>query len=75
MATKAEGEKKAKRGGKVKIFFKGVWSELKKVHWPDRKTLITYTGIVVVTVIIMSLAISGLDWIFTTFVKLILGLA
>ncbi len=63
------------RGGKFKTFFKGVLSELKKVHWPDKKTLITYTGVVVVTVLILSLAISGLDWIFTNLIRLTLGIA
>ncbi len=72
MAPKTEA---VNRGGKLKTFFKGVLSELKKVHWPDKKTLMTYTGVVIVTVLILSLAISGLDWIFTNLVRLTLGIA
>ena len=34
-------EKEAKRkNSKVKAFFRGVWSELKKVHWPTKKQLV-----------------------------------
>ena len=59
-------------GDRLKGFFRGVWSELKKVHWPDRKQLITYTGVVVVFVLVVSLAISALDWIFNNLVALLL---
>ena len=72
MAAKTEAEKK-KVSNKLKGFFRGVWSELKKVHWPDRKQLITYTGVVVVFVLIVSLAISALDWLFSSLVRLVLG--
>ena len=64
-----------KQNGRMKIFLKGVWSELKKVHWPSRKQLITYTGVVVVAVLVMSLAISLFDWVIGTLLKLALGLA
>ena len=64
MAVKTEADKKGKPG-KIKTFFRGVLSELKKVHWPDRKQLVTYTGVVVVFVLIVSLAISALDQVFS----------
>jgi preprotein translocase subunit SecE len=59
-------------GDRLKGFFRGVWSELKKVHWPDRRQLITYTGVVVIFVLVMSLAISALDWVFSNLIKLAL---
>lgn len=63
------------RTSRIKGFFKGVWSELKKVHWPTKKQLATYTGVVLVAVVAMSLAISLFDWIISTLVELALGLA
>jgi len=72
MATKADAHKKS-MGDRIKAFFRGVWSELKKVHWPDRKQLIVYTGVVVVFVLVMSLAIAALDAIFNELVKLVIG--
>ncbi|HWP98247.1 MAG TPA: preprotein translocase subunit SecE [Syntrophomonadaceae bacterium] len=38
----------------------GVYSELKKVHWPDRRQLTTYTGVVLVAVVLMG----GIIWLF-----------
>ena len=37
-----------------------VYNELKKVHWPDRKQLVAYTGVVLVAVTIVGLII----WVF-----------
>ncbi|MGV8145246.1 MAG: preprotein translocase subunit SecE [Alkaliphilus sp.] len=46
MSTRANvSQEKAKNVGK---FFKGVKSELKKVHWPNRQELIKYTIVVIV---------------------------
>ena len=64
----------AKRGG-IKSFFKGVWSELKKVHWSNKKELIKYTGVVIVTVAGFAVVISAFDWIISSIVELLLGLA
>lgn len=73
MAAKADADKKVKRSGRIKAFFRGVLSELKKVHWPDRKQLVTYTGVVVVFVLAVSLAVSALDWLFSSLLGLVLG--
>ncbi len=62
-AAAKNNTKKPKKRGRLKGFFKGVWSELKKVHWPSKKQLVTYTGVVIVAVLIMSLAISLFDWL------------
>ena len=67
-------EKKKKTGG-IKGFFKGVWSELKKVHWPSRKELVSYTGVVIFAVLLMAVAISAFDWIFSSIIDLVLGLS
>lgn len=69
MATNAE----VKKPGRLKSFFRGVLGELKKVHWPSRKQLITYTGIVVVFVLAIALVISALDWVLVSLFSLVLG--
>ena len=71
-STKKESRKQQR--GRLKTFFKGVWSELKKVHWPSKKQLATYTGVVLVAVLALSLAISLFDWIISSIVELLLGL-
>ena len=73
-AAEKRQQKKKKTGG-LKGFFKGVWSELRKVHWPTRKELVSYTGVVIVAVLAMALAISAFDWIISTLVNLLLGLS
>ncbi|GAW92108.1 preprotein translocase subunit SecE [Calderihabitans maritimus] len=53
-------------------FFRGVWNELKKVHWPRRSELVTYTSVVIVSVFIVALVIWVVDSIFSTLLDLIL---
>lgn len=58
--------KEAPFGG-VKKFFRNVVAELKKVNWPNRKELSTYTVVVIVTVLVVSLVIFLWDWILMFF--------
>ena len=46
---------------KVKRFFKGSLAEFKKVHWPNRKQLYVYTGVVLMSVLIVSIMIWIVD--------------
>ena len=66
----AEEVKKRNRGQ----WFREMKSELKKVVWPDRKTVVQNTG----TVLLCSLAIGACIWIFdfvmVTAVQMILSL-
>jgi len=39
---------------KAAEYFRGVLSELKKVHWPSRRQLLAYTGVVFFAVAIVS---------------------
>jgi len=54
---------------KATEYFKGVLSELKKVHWPNRRQLLTYTGVVFIAVGIVSIMMwivdSGLSLVLT----------
>jgi len=42
-------------------FFGDSWSELKKVRWPNRKELISYTAIVLVVTLIITIYFWVLD--------------
>lgn len=69
-ATTAE----ARKPGRVKAFFRGILSELKKVHWPTKKQLINYTGVVILAVTATALVISLYDWIVSTLIQFLLSL-
>lgn len=65
--TPAKNENKIKLWwGNTKEYFSGVYSELKKVHWPTRRQTVGYTGVVLFTVALVALIIwlfdSGLSW-------------
>lgn len=62
---------KLKQGfGSTFSFFTDSWSELKKVKWPSRKELISYTIVVLVTVIFVMIYFSVLDLIISYLVRL-----
>ncbi|GIF19482.1 preprotein translocase subunit SecE [Actinoplanes tereljensis] len=67
--TKGSDSPKAKKEtrrtgifGRIGGFFREVVSELRKVIWPTRKELLTYTTIVVVFVTIMTAIVAVLDY-------------
>ena len=82
-ATHASGPsgsgKPAKKQGKpgvasrISLFIREVIAELRKVIWPTRKELITYTGVVIVFVLIMAGIVALLDFVFTQGVLAIFG--
>lgn len=49
------------RAGSAKSYFRGVQNELKKVHWPTRKEVVTYTAVVLVSVAAVAAVIWVLD--------------
>ena len=55
---------RAKRSTKASL------NELKKVHWPTKKELITYTEVVIVTVAIIAAAI----WVVDSAISALFGL-
>ncbi|GGQ03788.1 MULTISPECIES: preprotein translocase subunit SecE [Streptosporangium] len=71
-AGKPSGEKKAKRTSPA-LFYRQVIAELRKVIWPTRKELISYTVIVLGFVLIMVAIVAGLDAILTEGVLRIFG--
>ncbi len=60
-------EKKADREGRIKRmvrFLREVRVELKKVAWPSRNEVFTYTVVVLVSVTFVTLVTFGLDYLF-----------
>ena len=58
---------------RMSLFVKQVIGELKKVVTPTRKELLSYTGVVLVFVIIMMALVSLLDWVFALAVTYVFG--
>ena len=57
--------------GKIARFFKDVVHELKRVTWPSRKALLTYTVVVLITVAIFGAILGLYDFIFLQLVELL----
>ncbi|GAB89125.1 preprotein translocase subunit SecE [Gordonia rhizosphera] len=58
---------------RIWLFLKQVVAELKKVIWPTRSEMITYTIVVLIFVIVMTAFISGIDLGFAKLVLLVFG--
>ena len=84
MATQTRGEAAEKRSGAGSaakretrttpaLFFRQMVGELRKVIWPTRQMLITYTVVALVFVIIMTAIVTGLDYGFTKLMFAVFG--
>ena len=58
---------------RIALFVRQVIGELKKVVTPTRKELFSYTGVVLVFVVVMMALVSGLDLLFGLGVQYIFG--
>jgi preprotein translocase subunit SecE len=71
MATQTRGQSAERRGGAAKdrttpaLFTRQVAAELRKVIWPTRNELVTYTTVALVFIIFMSAIVLTLDYGFT----------
>lgn len=63
-------KEKINRLEEAKKYFKSVYYELKKVHWPTRREVLIYTGVVLVSVVIIGIII----WIFDSLLSRLLQL-
>ncbi|MEU8896592.1 preprotein translocase subunit SecE [Nocardia sp. NPDC048505] len=72
-AGKAKGERRGNPFKRLIKFLREVIAELRKVIWPNRKQMITYTSVVLVFVIFMVAFISGLDLAFIKGVNWLFG--
>jgi preprotein translocase subunit SecE len=83
MATQTRGtaaEKPAKPGRPAKsdrttpaVFVRQVVAELRKVIWPTRKELGTYTTVALVFILVMVAIVTSLDYGFTKLVFAVFG--
>jgi preprotein translocase subunit SecE len=84
MATQTRGtaaEKPAKSGRPAKkperttpaLFVRQVIAELRKVIWPTRKELVTYTTVAIVFILVMTGLVTGLDTLFSYLITKIFG--
>ena len=56
----------------IRDFLKDVMVEMKKVSWPSRDELVTYTVVVIIVVFILSVYIGVIDKVFGSFLELFL---
>jgi preprotein translocase subunit SecE len=83
MTTQTRGtapEKPARPGRAAKperttpaLFLRQVIAELRKVIWPTRKELVTYTTVALVFILVMVGIVTGLDTAFTKLVFEVFG--
>ncbi len=57
----------------IRLFFKQVVAELRKVIWPTRRELVNYTTVVLVFVTFMVLLVSLFDFTFSQLVLAVFG--
>ncbi len=69
---RAAQQEKRKRTG-VRQFLREVRLELKKVDWPTRKELISYSIVVLVTITAMTAFVAGVDYLFSRLLTGLLG--
>ncbi len=83
MATQTRGtapEKPARPGRPAKperttpaLYLRQVIAELRKVIWPTRKELVTYTTVAIVFILVMVAIVTSLDYAFTKLVFEVFG--
>jgi len=57
----------------MSLFYRQVLAELRKVIWPTRKELITYTTVVIVFVLMVIAYVTTLDFAFSKAILSIFG--
>jgi len=75
VVANARMARESKRGpfARVSLFVRQVMAELRKVVTPTRKELLSYTGVVLVFVVIMMAIVSAFDWVFALAVTFMFG--
>jgi preprotein translocase subunit SecE len=83
LATQTQGQGAERRSGSGRaakrdrmtpaLFTRQVVAELRKVIWPTRNELITYTVVALVFVIIMTAIVTSLDYGFTKLMFAVFG--
>ncbi|MCX4548909.1 preprotein translocase subunit SecE [Streptomyces sp. NBC_01387] len=70
-----KGGKRGKKGpfGRLALFYRQIVAELRKVVWPTRSQLSTYTTVVIVFVVIMIGIVTVIDYGFNQAAKYVFG--
>ena len=68
----AHVREKRKRAG-IRQFLRDVRQELRKVDWPNRRELGSYTVVVLATIVVMTAFVASLDYAFLKGVVRIFG--
>lgn len=69
--NKVKKPKKERKSGRIKQFFKEVMGELKKLSWPSKKDLASYTLTVIAFIAVMAIVIYVLDLAFSEGISLL----
>ncbi|MET9774254.1 preprotein translocase subunit SecE [Streptomyces sp. NPDC006367] len=78
----ADSSKKPRKGGKrakkgplkrLALFYRQIVAELRKVVWPSRSQLSTYTAVVIIFVVIMIGLVTLIDYGFSNAAKYVFG--
>ncbi|WP_329182410.1 MULTISPECIES: preprotein translocase subunit SecE [unclassified Streptomyces] len=69
------GGKRGKKGplGRLALFYRQIIAELRKVVWPSRNDLTTYTTVVIVFVVVVIAFVSVVDWGFGKLISSVFG--
>ena len=75
LVASAKRERAERRSpfARLRLFLRQVFGELRKVVTPTRRELFSYTGVVLVFVIIMMALVYGLDYGFSALVNWVFG--
>ncbi|MEU5973641.1 preprotein translocase subunit SecE [Streptomyces sp. NPDC047315] len=70
-----KGGKRGKKGpfGRLALFYRQIVAELRKVVWPTRSQLTTYTTVVIIFVVIMIGLVTVIDYGFKEAVGYVFG--
>jgi preprotein translocase subunit SecE len=78
--VKSDSERSAVRFGvvgrfflRIGLFFREIVAELRKVIWPTRNELLTYTAVVVVFMVVMTAIVAGFDYLYAKGVLFVFG--
>jgi len=58
---------------KITNYFSQSFQELRKVSWPTKKETVNLTIIVGISIIIAMLFLTGIDWVLSKIVNLVIG--
>ncbi len=72
-ASPKKGAGKPGLWARLSLFMRQVVAELRKVIWPTRKELITYTWVVIVFVAVVTAIVGLFDLVFTRLALLVFG--